>query len=409
MATTEHTINDALASVLRDTRTIWQISGVISSENTGMLKGTAGRPDIVVQEPNVCPVTIETEVLPAPTVEQEAKSRLGCAVASTGQPILATIAVRLPSRLRLLSGGDLHRELCTASDLECVLFTGMSPASVDRWPSTGWLEGSVRDISLLAQTAAAPPAVIEDAVSHLVSGVSEAAGILDHIAVSHESSLRRIAETLHQEDCTQTRRMAATILADAFVFHETLAGSMDVLASLRSLAELRGADELSKGKLLTEWRRILHVNYWPIFDIARRILETIPTAHSKSLVHKLASTADRLVENQLMRSHDLTGAVFQRLISDRKFLAAYYTTPASASLMASLLLPQIQDLPSGRWADRKSLKSMRIGDFACGTGTLLSTVYQRLGQIHELYGGNSKEIHADMMGNSLVVSLYIGT
>ena len=37
-----------------------------------------------------------------------------------------------------------------------------------------------------------------------------------------------------------------------------------------------------------------------------------------------------------MRSHDLTGAVFQQLIVDRKFLAAYYTTPASAALVAML-------------------------------------------------------------------------
>jgi hypothetical protein len=44
-------------------------------------------------------------------------------------------------------------------------------------------------------------------------------------------------------------------------------------------------------------------------------------------------TADRLLENHLMRSHDLTGAVFQRMIVDRKFLAAYYTTPASAALL----------------------------------------------------------------------------
>jgi hypothetical protein len=39
-----------------------------------------------------------------------------------------------------------------------------------------------------------------------------------------------------------------------------------------------------------------------------------------------------------MRSHDLTGAVFQKLIADRKFLAAYYTTPASAALLAGLAI-----------------------------------------------------------------------
>lgn len=44
MATTEHTINDALAELLRGTRRAWRDSKIVSSENTGQLKGTSGRP-----------------------------------------------------------------------------------------------------------------------------------------------------------------------------------------------------------------------------------------------------------------------------------------------------------------------------------------------------------------------------
>src|SRR5437870_3219384 len=83
-------------------------------------------------------------------------------------------------------------------------------------------------------------------------------------------------------------------------------------------------------------------------------------------------------EHRLMRSHDLTGAVFQRLIADRKFLAAYYTTPPSAALLAGLAIRQGAS-PAGKpWSDTEALKHMRIADFACGTGTLLSAAYQRL-------------------------------
>jgi hypothetical protein len=60
MATTEHTINDAIAGVLRETRHIWGATDIISSENSSMLKGTAERPDILVLEPDVSPVVIET-------------------------------------------------------------------------------------------------------------------------------------------------------------------------------------------------------------------------------------------------------------------------------------------------------------------------------------------------------------
>ncbi len=52
MATTEHTINDALAAVLRETRYAWSTSEVVSSENIGMLKGNLLRMKLA-QEPSI--------------------------------------------------------------------------------------------------------------------------------------------------------------------------------------------------------------------------------------------------------------------------------------------------------------------------------------------------------------------
>src|ERR1700730_10114860 len=99
MATTEHSINDGLAEVLRGTRRARSSSSIVSSENTGMLKGSTKRPDILVIEPHVSPVVIETELIPAPTVELEAVSRLGEQLRKTGRTILSSIAIRLPSKL----------------------------------------------------------------------------------------------------------------------------------------------------------------------------------------------------------------------------------------------------------------------------------------------------------------------
>lgn len=402
MGTTEHTINDAIARILRSTKRNWELPGVLDSENTKKLKNSHGRPDIIIQEPLLAAITIETEVLPAVTVEIEARSRLGCKITTTGRPILASIAVRLPMRLREKAGTALFNELNNADDLEYSLFTGEQPAEASRWPSSGWMVGSILEISILAQTAAVPPSIIQGAVTNLVAGVSEAASLLDEIASKSPEAIKDVAKSLCQEDGIQTRRMAATILLDAFVFHESLAGATEALSKVRNLDQLRSAGELTKSQLLNEWRAILEVNYWPIFDISKRILESIPTAHSKSLIEKLSETAGILVENQMMRSHDLTGAIFQTLISDRKFLAAYYTTPASAALMAGLVLPDNQSLLAKTWGDVQTVTSLRIADFACGTGTLLSNLYQRLSIMHELHGGNGETAHAAMMAKVLV-------
>ena len=128
----------------------------------------------------------------------------------------------------------------------------------------------------------------------------------------------------------------------------------------------------------------------------------IPADNSKSLIERMADTADKLLQNRLMRSHDLTGAVFQRLIVDREFLAAYYTTPASAALLVGLAITPEKPPAGGTWASAENVKTLRIADFACGTGTLLSTAYQRLGQLHEIDGGDSEALHPDMMAHSLV-------
>ena len=403
MATTEHTINDALAEVLRGTRRAWQQSNVVRSENSGMLKGSNERPDILVIESTVSPVVIETEVLPAATVESDAIARLGKQIRATGRTILSSIAVRLPLRLRTKEGSFLQSELEDAGDIEMALYTGNDPSAPSRWPRSGWILGGVSDLSILVQYASVPPEVIEKAADQLVTGVSEAAGLLREMLEAHPGAIHQIGKELRQTDSDQTRRMAATILANAFVFQENLAGGPDELANVNSLEQLRGSDSgLTKSAVLTEWRKILKVNYWPIFDIARRILEVIPTAESQLLIEGLAETADKLLQARLMRSHDLTGAVFQRLIADRKFLAAYYTTPGAAALLVGLAITLDTPPKSGSWSSAADVTELRIADFACGTGTLLSTAYQRITQLHELAGGDAKALHPDMMATALV-------
>jgi len=402
MATTEHTINDALAELLRETRRAWRTAPVVSSENTGMLVGSNKRPDILVLEPSVSPVAIETEVVPATTVEADAIARLGELVRTNGRAILSSIAVRLPQRLKMHSAASLQKQLGAATDLQTALYAGSGPEHCSRWPQSGWLNGGIADLSILTQSASVPPAIIEQAANRLVEGVSEAAGLLGEMAHAHPGAMQEICRELRQHDDEQTRRMATTILANAFVFQGSLARGPGQLSQVLSVEELRASGTLTRFAVLNEWRKILKVNYWPIFDIARRILEVIPAGDTRLLIERLTTTADKLVENHLMRSHDLTGAVFQKLIADRKFLAAYYTTPASAALLIGLAITPERPLQDGQWASAEEVMKLRVGDFACGTGTLLSTAYQRIGQLHELAGGDSESVHPEMMASALV-------
>jgi len=403
MATTEHTINDALAECLTETRSLWRYKGVVKSENIDVLKGSGKRPDILITESNVSPVIIETEILPATSVEADARQRLGSYLTPSGRRILSSLAVRLPLRLRNYSGQTLKNEIGKSADFEIALYTGENPATYVRWPQNGWIRGNVIDLSILVQSASVPPSVVEEAANKLVEGVSEAAALLADMAITHPGAIKKICEELCQEDGEQTRRMATTIMANALVFHESLARGEGDLYNVRTLDELRDKrGGVSKNEMLEDWKSILKVNYWPIFDIARRILEVIPIDTARPLLNGLVTTAGELVANHMMRSHDLTGAVFQRLIADRKFLAAYYTNPSSAALLVGLAINGDRTPGNGSWAKDIDITSLRIADFACGTGTLLSAAYRRISQLHEASGGDAEMIHPEMMATALV-------
>lgn len=404
MATTEHTINDAIAELLRGTRWAWRGDDVVRSETTQLLAESGGlRPDILVTEPYTAPVVIETEVLPAANVEAEAIARLDEKLRGTGRPILSSISVRLPTRFREAQGQALKEKIQTANDLEFTYYTGRSSENYTRHPERGWLTGGIQELSLLVQSATMPPLLIDQAANILEIGVSEAAGLLNELAKSRPGAIKRIAAALHQQDSPQTRRMAAAVMGNAFMFHEALAGGSGELEHIRSLEELRsGPYGLRKSDVAAEWRKILKVNYWSIFDIALRLLSILPTALGKETLGRLSLTAEALLQNDLMRSHDLTGAVFQRLISDRKFLAAFYTRPASAALLAGLAVNSHNLLSDSGWSDPERVRALRIADFSCGTGTLLSTAYQSISQLHELNGGDSASLHPDMMASVLL-------
>ena len=97
-------------------------------------------------------------------------------------------------------------------------------------------------------------------------------------------------------------------------------------------------------------------------------------------------------------AHHLTGRIFQKLIADRNYLATFYTLPASAALLARLAVAKMDGID---WSDPNAIGRLRIGDFACGTGALLSAVYEQVAARHERAGGDPEKLHPAMMESVL--------
>ena len=406
--THEQTINTALAEVLGGFGRTW----TIRSEPVGKIFEEGGRPDILVEKSDGWPVVLEAEVGNHRQAEKEARSRIGNRLVSSSSSVHAAIAVVYPDELRRHSGEAL-RDAINTSELEYALLVSGADDSILRFPEDGWIRGGVADLAVLIHRSSIPAWRVEKLANALEHGVNRAAGTFTQ-AHSHGSDPgETIAGRLGQTDDEdgQTRRMAMAVVVDALIFHAALSDAgmqvpTDPARPVRWPGEIKKSsvsENFIPSRLVDEWESILAVNYWPIFHTASEIVEALPMQIASKILGVLWETAEELIAGGVTKSHDLTGIVFQRLIADRKFLATYYTGPPGAALLSGLALPAHAPPVAGKnWADADALKTMRVGDFACGTGTLLSTAYQRLSLLHEVHGGDPKALHPAMMEQGLV-------
>lgn len=361
----------------------------VRSENIRAIAGRPNlQPDILITAPGRSPVILEAEFIPARTVEREARSRLGLETSQGNRPIEATIALRYPRGTR--DQPDLVASIREARPAWC-LFT-MANGAVTRFPEAGWLEGSVSDLADLIRLVSVPQRAVDESALALQKAIDGAVAILHEMHQLRPNIVPYLAGGLGLTDVPQTRRMICAIIANAIGFQGRLHGIHTGVKSLRETAGDNVANP--QQETLTAWNEILHINYWPIFAVARDIVEQLPSDAAARILRRLMLTAESINVSGAHIAHDLTGRVFQRLISDRKYLATFYTLPESASLLARLAVAKLNGID---WSDAKTIGNLRIGDFACGTGALLSAVYEQIAARYERAGGDPAAIHPVMM------------
>ena len=325
---TEPSANNALGELLGK-----MLPGsVVRSEHTQAIVDHPGlQPDILVTAPGRSPVVLEAEYMPATNAEAEARSRLGLEVVDTGRRIESAVALRYPADLR--TSDNLSESLTDATLSYCVV-----SEDEDRFPGSGWIEGSVGDLAELVRLVSVPQRAVDQAADALEKGIERAASILNQLHESRPDVMPAIAGLLGMADVIQTRRMAGAIIANAMVFHERLGG----MHGVKPLSQLcSGSVASPKREILNAWTEILKINYWPIFAIAKDIVDQIPAGEAAQLLTGLRTTVEDVAATGANQAHDLTGRIFQRLIADRKYLATFYTLPSSAALLARLAVAKL--------------------------------------------------------------------
>jgi len=147
--------------------------------------------------------------------------------------------------------------------------------------------------------------------------------------------------------------LSAYLLVNQILFYHIynqLSGNVPPLHDIADLSELQGY-----------FRKITDINYRAIYSVD--VISRFPrTPRANEIVRKIVGAIKTIGPERV--KHDLLGRIFHELLppATRKVLAAFYTRPVAAEILAAL----VTDSPDET-----------VLDPACGSGTLLVSTYRR--------------------------------
>lgn len=389
MSMDEKTLNQIIAEILDGMRSEW----TVESERHGRLR-SRGTPDIIITEKTLTPVIIETEWEPAVTVEKEAKARLGKEHKDYGK-IRTVIAIIIPKKLKTMSYSDIKDNLRSIDDLQ---YVAMSIESPWRFPESGWLKGSLTQIAILAQSISYPQYMIDKSAEIMINSIEKNSIIIKN---SSPDVKTEIAKILKQKENEETWKMASLVIQNAMLFYDQISGNKKI-ESIQKLKEPmlgKSKSVFNTDKVISAWEHVLTIDYVPIFGIALSMLKSFSNETSREILINVGHAVEKIIHNKMSKSGDMYGIIFQRLVENRRQLAAFYTLPVSATLLAAIA---VSDENDKIWNIEKTMKKYRIADLSCGTGMLLHAAYKQAIVNYGLTGNDMSEIHHYMMENNLI-------
>lgn len=347
----ESIINDNLARLFRERLGMDAVAETLHGGR---------RPDVVARMPGGAPIVLETEIAPAPTVEADALSRLGMEI--DGRRVENAFAVTAPGRMRTAPQQSLYEQLAVAR------------LTWREWRSDGTagpgLEGTFAELGDAVVRAIPPRGNLEEAVDLLEQGARNAGARI----LASPGTAYRVGRVFGTEPGEESSNMAALVIINAMVFQNRLA---DVVGSYLPVSATRRYGAVEVEPLLRVWSDILQEDYYPIFSLAEELVMQFASKETSEVLGECAQTADRLLRMGAVGRHDLTGRIFNRLIAERKLLAAFYTSIPASTLLAGLALAP-ERWTGVQWGELESVGQMRVVDPACGTGTLPMAAYRQI-------------------------------
>ncbi len=409
MTTIEFTFNSALGDALKRASARWQATQVtFYVEETQVLSdpgSAAKQPDLLICDPLSPPIVIETSFSDA-DADKDAQARLGEHAICATEPIRTAISVSVDDKFRRLDRDAIVKALLSGDEMSYAVYQRIPNSGSGngnrRWPTSGFIKGTIYDLSRLLPAASLPKETIEAVADDVAQLIDRAATVLENALSVNQQ--REIAALIQQRTPLKGLRTTMVLWLNAMLTQQRL--------SQQGAKGIPGVDVASTrpiraSELAGTWRTILEDNWNSIFEPAVRVLELVarhdPAATSDAL--RIIASAVEVVEVNRLGLHINVGAeLFPKLSDDRKQAAAFYTQPATAELLAGLTISR-GDVSDLEWRSADLFRRFKLADLACGTGTLLRAGFRRIAALHEEAGGTLAEaavLHQGAMESGLI-------
>ena len=255
-----------------------------------------------------------------------------------------------------------------------------------------WRKGGVRQLAESIRNASEHRGDIE----RLLSGaIVETTKLWVH---DRERATEGLAQALSMQTTGRTGekvlRIGTLMLMNGCLLDQRL---QDTEAERTTTIKLIGDGETLKTGYSRRWKSILEVDYAPIFEPALTCLKSLPQGEETEWVlDTLRSVASSCANALGTLNYDVAGPIYHRLLDTAQYDGSFYTTPASAMLLARLVTARTDC----DWSNADAIGKLRIIDPACGTGTLLLAVQHAVRDLHAGSGGSPDStniVHLDMV------------
>ena len=218
----------------------------------------------------------------------------------------------------------------------------------------------------------------------------------------------RVAEA--QDPDVAFGHAALSILLSA-VFYEHIRSAHAGLKPLRDYVDTYGSlDGLRKAL-----EDLLKIDYRPAIELAIEILNFLPIGIAER-VKDLIDLAIKIASNRALLRRDFAGRLYHKITGDiivKKGFATFYTEVSAAYLLAYLAVSTLLGLNNRSLTGLTSeearkiidqVRSVKVGDFACGSGTLLTASYSALIHIATLlkFYYNLEDVDLEHLGRKLI-------